>query len=163
MKNLEDKHDAVQNHHIHVPVHLKDSKECDKSLRSHHKRKREHLQLHMKHFFTAVPKTNLGEETGAPSQQGADVSLPQPENEVQDKSLRSTDSSKNAWKTIFKKIEPPMCSGHGERCVIREVKKNGNNKGRLFFVCNRADGPPPVGRCGFFKWYTDRKMQSSGL
>lgn len=136
-----------------------DGGKCTKSIRSHQKRKREHVQLHLKQFFTAVPKMTSGEDTIAAPQLEDHVCSPLLESKAQEKCSKSNDSSKNAWKSIFKKIEPPLCSGHGEHCVTREVKKNGSNKGRLFFVCNRADGPPPIGRCGFFKWRTDRKLR----
>lgn len=56
------------------------------------------------------------------------------------------------WKSLFEKLKPPLCNGHGESCVIREVKKNGPNKGRRFYVCARAEGPVPIGRCDHFQW-----------
>ncbi len=34
-----------------------------------------------------------------------------------------------AWSKIQNKMKAPKCKGHGEDCVIREVKKNGLNKG----------------------------------
>lgn len=34
-----------------------------------------------------------------------------------------------AWRSIRQKMKPPTCSGHGEACVIRQVKKAGLNKG----------------------------------
>lgn len=34
-----------------------------------------------------------------------------------------------AWSKIQNKMKAPKCKGHGEDCVIREVKKNGPNKG----------------------------------
>lgn len=34
-----------------------------------------------------------------------------------------------AWSKIHSKMKAPKCKGHGEDCVIREVKKNGPNKG----------------------------------
>jgi hypothetical protein len=51
-------------------------------------------------------------------------------------------------------MAPPRCKGHNEPCVIRTVKKKGPNQGRQFYVCVRADGPPPVGRCDHFQWAT---------
>ncbi|KAK9791349.1 hypothetical protein WJX73_004407 [Symbiochloris irregularis] len=40
-----------------------------------------------------------------------------------------------------------------------KVKKNGPNKGRLFYVCARPDGPKPHGRCDHFQWVGDRKVR----
>lgn len=34
-----------------------------------------------------------------------------------------------AWQRIHTKMKAPRCKGHSEDCVIREVKKNGPNKG----------------------------------
>lgn len=34
-----------------------------------------------------------------------------------------------AWQRIHSKMKAPKCKGHSEDCVIREVKKNGPNKG----------------------------------
>eukprot|EP00210_Caulerpa_lentillifera_P001083 g1044.t1 len=56
------------------------------------------------------------------------------------------------WKLIFEKNKPPLCDGHKEHCVMREVKKKGPNKGRRFYVCARAEGPAPIGRCDHFQW-----------
>lgn len=61
-----------------------------------------------------------------------------------------------AWSKIQNKMKAPKCKGHGEDCVIREVKKNGPNKGRLFYVCRRPDGKPPQGRCDHFEWVGSR-------
>ena len=48
----------------------------------------------------------------------------------------------------------PKCTGHGERCQQRTVKKAGKNQGRSFFTCPRAEGPKsePESNCGFFQW-----------
>ena len=35
-----------------------------------------------------------------------------------------------AWQRIHSKMKAPRCKGHSEDCVIREVKKNGPNKGK---------------------------------
>ena len=34
-----------------------------------------------------------------------------------------------AWRSIQQRMQPPLCAGHGEPCVIRQVKKAGPNKG----------------------------------
>lgn len=69
-----------------------------------------------------------------------------------------------AWGRIQAAMQPPRCKGHHEPCVIRTVKKKGENLGRQFYVCNRPDGPPPVGRCDFFMWANNRtvKGQTTG-
>lgn len=51
----------------------------------------------------------------------------------------------------------PRCR-HGEDCVIRTTKKEGENKGKSFYVCARPAGDPGtrgsvgVGRCDYFLW-----------
>jgi hypothetical protein len=57
-----------------------------------------------------------------------------------------------AWQRISRAMQPPLCSGHKEPCVIRTVKKKGANHGRQFHCCARSDGPPPAGRCDYFVW-----------
>ena len=44
-----------------------------------------------------------------------------------------------AWSKIQSKMKAPKCRGHSEDCVIREVKKNGLNKGEKACV----ELPPP--------------------
>jgi len=34
-----------------------------------------------------------------------------------------------AWRSIHQRMQPPLCAGHGEPSVIRQVKKAGPNKG----------------------------------
>lgn len=70
--------------------------------------------------------------------------------------------AKAAWQRISRTMQPPLCKGHKEVCVIRTVKKKGANFGRQFYVCARADGPPPVGRCDYFEWAGgERKVKGS--
>lgn len=38
-------------------------------------------------------------------------------------------SAKAAWKQIQQRMRPPLCKGHSEPCVIRQVKKGGPNQG----------------------------------
>ena len=59
-----------------------------------------------------------------------------------------------AWQRIQQSMKPPRCKGHGEACVVRQVKKKGPNQGRVFFVCARAAGPKdnPAARCDHFEW-----------
>ncbi len=39
-------------------------------------------------------------------------------------------SAKAAWKQIQQRMKPPLCKGHSEPSVIRQVKKGGPNQGR---------------------------------
>ena len=40
-----------------------------------------------------------------------------------------------AWRNIQQRMQPPLCAGHGEPCVIRQVKKAGPNKGAQVAFC----------------------------
>ena len=65
-----------------------------------------------------------------------------------------------AWKNVFGSgPKPPACSGHKEPCVLRTVKKQGENKDRQFWVCARPMGSKgdPQARCDFFKWVKEKK------
>nr|XP_004657125.2 endonuclease 8-like 3 [Jaculus jaculus] len=42
----------------------------------------------------------------------------------------------------------PHCSKHKRLCVLRVVKKDGENKGRQFYACPL----PQEAQCGFFEW-----------
>ncbi|XP_028613541.1 endonuclease 8-like 3 [Grammomys surdaster] len=42
----------------------------------------------------------------------------------------------------------PLCKTHGRRCVLRVVRKEGENKGRQFYACSLPRGA----QCGFFEW-----------
>ncbi|KAL4419789.1 hypothetical protein ABPG75_006887 [Micractinium tetrahymenae] len=59
--------------------------------------------------------------------------------------------SKQAWAGLLAKNKPPQCR-HGEPAALLKVNKQGPNKGRWFYTCARAAGPPPEGKCNFFKW-----------
>jgi hypothetical protein len=39
-------------------------------------------------------------------------------------------AAKAVWKQIQDRMKPPLCKGHGEPCVIRQVKKGGANQGK---------------------------------
>ena len=60
-----------------------------------------------------------------------------------------------AWSKIQSKMKAPKCRGHNEDCVIREVKKNGPNKGEM--ACGKQS---PQHIClqtemfGVFVWLT---------
>lgn len=42
----------------------------------------------------------------------------------------------------------PRCSKHSRLCVLRVVRKDGENKGRQFYACPL----PREAQCGFFEW-----------
>lgn len=42
----------------------------------------------------------------------------------------------------------PLCKVHHRRCVLRVVRKDGENKGRQFYACSLPRGA----QCGFFEW-----------
>ncbi|XP_010951627.2 endonuclease 8-like 3 isoform X1 [Camelus bactrianus] len=42
----------------------------------------------------------------------------------------------------------PRCHGHGRPCILRVVRKDGENKGRHFYACPL----PREAQCGFFEW-----------
>ena len=69
------------------------------------------------------------------------------------------------WNQIFRPpTPPPLCSGHKERCVIRQVKDTSSvNWGRYFYVCSRANGAPdnPQARCDHFVWKEIKKKTTS--
>ncbi len=72
-------------------------------------------------------------QTGAVDSRLGPVRLPQ-NNVFESQSSGATDADKAAataaWSKIHSKMKAPKCKGHGEDCVIREVKKNGPNKGK---------------------------------
>ena len=70
-------------------------------------------------------------------------------------SSSSNESSSQQWKNLFgKKKKIPNCTGHNEPCALRTVIKEGFNRGKKFYVCNRGKGAPndPNGQCNFFQW-----------
>jgi exodeoxyribonuclease III len=72
---------------------------------------------------------------------------------------RQTEPS--AWKMLLKgPPQTPMCKGHGEPCVLRTVRKDGPNKGKQFWVCNRPEGHKnnPEARCDYFVWVSVKKL-----
>ena len=44
-------------------------------------------------------------------------------------------SAKAAWAQIQQRMKPPLCKGHSEPCVIRQVKKGGPNQGKPATLC----------------------------
>lgn len=60
------------------------------------------------------------------------------------------------WQQVFhgSKKPVPVCTAHGEPCVLLTVTKKGRNQGRKFYSCSRPVGAStdPAARCKFFKW-----------
>ncbi|KRZ72923.1 DNA-(apurinic or apyrimidinic site) lyase 2 [Trichinella papuae] len=62
------------------------------------------------------------------------------------------------WKKLFGRTsqprQAPLCKGHGERCVLRSVKKAGKNLNRKFYCCARPVGfkDDKQSRCDHFQW-----------
>ena len=117
----------------------------------------------------------------------------------QDSFLQQNGAAKAAWAQIQQRMKPPLCKGHNEPCVIRQVKKGGPNQGalclscpslplhlhhaevlpllvftqhshlgtftvcagRVFYVCRRAAGNPPEGRCDYFLWAGSREIRGA--
>ena len=59
----------------------------------------------------------------------------------------STAAAKAAWSRIQESAKPPLCSGHQEPCVIREVKKKGPNKGVILSRCSGCPMKAPRLSC----------------
>lgn len=83
--------------------------------------------------------------------------IPSSSNEVVEKPKTNATS----WNQIFRPpTPPPVCVGHKERCVIRQVKDTSStNWGRYFYVCARANGASdnPQARCDHFQWKEIKK------
>ncbi|XP_074556684.1 DNA-(apurinic or apyrimidinic site) endonuclease 2 [Curcuma longa] len=75
----------------------------------------------------------------------------------------SNSSAVIEWQKIQQKMKMtlPICKGHGEPCVARSVKREGPNRGRLFYVCARAQGPAsnPEANCGYFQWGSSKSKK----
>ena len=56
------------------------------------------------------------------------------------------------WGDVYP-IAKPDCH-HGLPCVVRKVKKDGLNKGRLFFCCANDE----ENRCRFFEWAPEEQV-----
>lgn len=58
-----------------------------------------------------------------------------------------------AWQRLLSAPRAPLCR-HGEPAVKRQVRKEGANRGRYFWCCERAAGRAndPAARCGYFQW-----------
>ena len=77
--------------------------------------------------------------------------------------LKEKTSSAQAWKQLLKgPPTAPLCKGHNEPCLLRTVKKDGPNKGKQFFVCNRPEGHSsnPQARCDYFVWVDKMKSDN---
>nr|CDS28239.1 DNA (apurinic or apyrimidinic site) lyase [Hymenolepis microstoma] len=68
-------------------------------------------------------------------------------------------STTAAWQSLLngskKSKSIPLCTGHGEPCVLRCVKRaDSRHRGREFWTCARPIGAPnnPLARCNTFFW-----------
>ena len=74
-------------------------------------------------------------------------------------------AAETAWNFMRKQLSPPLCLGHNETCLVRVVKKDGPNFGRIFFVCPRSTYPRPspgwrnAHDCGHFSWAHNPKTK----
>ncbi len=82
--------------------------------------------------------------------------------------LPADPKTKNAWKSLMKPPDVPLCD-HKEPTKEFTVNKAGPNKGRLFYLCTRPVGPKSVDgtgkkvlnefRCDFFQWKKGNKAK----
>ncbi|XP_032828208.2 DNA-(apurinic or apyrimidinic site) endonuclease 2 [Petromyzon marinus] len=76
-----------------------------------------------------------------------------------DRQPRQRNLGTDFWKSVLKGLPPaPPCRGHGEPCLLRTVKKPGQNFGRRFYVCPRPEGHASnkEARCNSFTWVAKR-------
>lgn len=73
--------------------------------------------------FFNVPLPHAATTSGV--QAAAPNADPRPANEASGRNAEAV----AAWQTLTAKMQPPKCSGHQEPCVLRTVKKSGENKG----------------------------------
>ncbi|XP_078730187.1 DNA-(apurinic or apyrimidinic site) endonuclease 2 [Lampetra fluviatilis] len=76
-----------------------------------------------------------------------------------DRRPRQRNLGTDFWKSVLKGLPPaPPCRGHGEPCLLRTVKKPGQNFGRRFYVCPRPEGHASnkEARCNSFTWVAKR-------
>ena len=66
----------------------------------------------------------------------------------------------DAWMKIKEKMIVPKCR-HGEPSALKQVGKQGPNKGRWFYTCARPAGKGSEGQCGFFQWVSSSKRSQS--
>lgn len=135
-------------------------------------------QASLKNFFS-FPKTGNNQESKNNLKKDStvkpDIKCDKEEitqvSEIQTEKIESKNSSSGmkgqssalAWKQLLKgPPTAPLCKGHNEQCVLRTVKKDGPNKGKQFFVCNRPEGHSsnPNARCDFFVWVDKMKSDS---
>ena len=71
-------------------------------------------------------------------------------------SLRSSQQDNAAqWRSLLRGPEPPpLCSGHGEPCILKTCRKAGPNRNRQFYMCAKPEGAKTDinARCGTFRW-----------
>ena len=82
--------------------------------------------------------------------------------------LPADPQTKNAWKSLMKPPDSPLCD-HKEPTKEYTVNKAGPNKGRKFYLCARPIGPKTVDgngkkllaefRCDYFQWKKGNKLK----
>lgn len=63
--------------------------------------------------------------------------------------------AKEQWRRLLPGPRPPPLCRHREPCVLKSVKKTGENKGRTFYSCTRPSGAwptDPAACCNYFSW-----------
>ena len=89
---------------------------------------------------------NIEEDADEQDRQASASSVPESQPSMSAASDTEKAAVTAAWSKIQSKMKAPKCRGHNEDCVIREVKKNGPNKGETacgqqqpqhlpFFLC----------------------------
>lgn len=80
--------------------------------------------------------------------QGASPLCPPVHHEADEKRKETA----QAWRQLLTGPPPaPLCK-HGLPCVIKTVRKSGENKGRTFFSCAYPAGIGKTANCNFFQW-----------
>lgn len=112
-------------------------------------------QLSIGTFFAprAIPQPPENPETS-----GSDaVQPPSCVSEPKESEVKNANDSENTkkWQQLLSGPPPPPMCRHGEPCLLKSVKKSGENKGRTFFSCSRPAGQWPSDRsasCNYFVW-----------
>lgn len=84
----------------------------------------------------------------------AEKSLPA-KSAICDAKVTSNADNARKWQRLLSGPPPPPLCRHREPCVLKGVKKSGENRGRTFFSCSRPAGQWPTdwsASCNFFSW-----------
>lgn len=60
--------------------------------------------------------------------------------------------SAKAWQKILSGPPPPPLCRHKKRCIVKTVRKSGENRGKTFFSCPYPSGIGKLANCNFFQW-----------